>query len=254
MGSSSRSKKSDESVFGFAAPVPGMSSCTNALRSSLLVVALASGACLMTAAAVSGRAHPWLTLVALLPLFRAIQVLRPSAATLAGAFFGASLCAFLLAGGVMHASGVQPWLLLVAAPALYAGLGAALTRRIGFKPFVLAVGWMPIELALRPLALRYGLLPGAAADGLLHVVVGRAFGYVLVAFLLAYASAFLLAILTRFRWQLRRNFARPWTLDFTCPLFWHVTRVWHGRDAVSPAHARAPPTLRLHRFASPLTR
>lgn len=241
MGSTRRNETLADLLPTRAVRRPSPYTCAAPITLVAFALLLATGACAIAAAAVSQAAHPWLMLLAILPLFRVIQVLRPWPATCAGGFFGACLCAFLLAGGVMHTSGTQAWLLLIGAPALYAGLGAALTRRIGFKPFVLAVGWMPIELALRPLALRYGLLPGGGLDGAVYGLVGRAFGYVLVAFLVAYASAMLLAILTRFRLRLDQPHARLWCPPCAGRRAWCIPQIWHAGHGPSPALPRGPP-------------
>ena len=85
-------------------------------------------------------------------------------------------------------------LLLLLLPALYAFFGAWLTRRIGFSPFVLGVAWMFVEFSFEPLGLRHGLLSSTQpADGALMHYLGSAFGYVLIAFLVAFVNATLVA-------------------------------------------------------------
>lgn len=136
--------------------------------------------CVMAAAAESGR-YPWLGLVALLPLFRVIQVARPVWAMVGGAVFALSVCA---CGAAMAARGLVSTpatvLLLVSVCSAYAYGGARLTRRIGFSPFLLGVAWMLVELALHPLGLRYRLLGGTQGDGILFPVVVRGYEDVLV--------------------------------------------------------------------------
>jgi uncharacterized membrane protein len=86
---------------------------------------------------------------------------------------------------------------------VYALAGAWATRRVGFSPLVLGAGWILVEFALRPLALRYGLL-APSLDTLWVGIIGRIFGYVMMAFFVAYASAWLLAIISRIQVRLPR--------------------------------------------------
>lgn len=143
----------------------------------------------------------WIGWIALLPLFQAIRVLSPVTAGVAGAFWG--VCLFTAAWGFGNASlgsnvwGIAPLTLI---PGLYAALGAGLTRRIGFSPYLLALGWIGVEFALHPLGLRNGLLPAAVEDGFALRLVGSFTGYVLVAFLVAYVNAALFSVLSDIRW------------------------------------------------------
>ncbi|MFQ5495536.1 MAG: hypothetical protein ACE5EX_09160, partial [Phycisphaerae bacterium] len=137
-----------------------------------VLLALMLCACLMAAAAAGTGRHPWLGLVALLPLFRIIQVARPRWAMLGGGLFGATVWAYSAA---FVSNGVAPTLgtvlLLTVVCAVYARLGAYLTRRFAYSPLVLGAGWMLVELALHPLGLRCGLLAGTQGNGVLvHVV------------------------------------------------------------------------------------
>ncbi len=137
---------------------------------------------------------PWLGWVTLLPLFVAIRRLTPRAAMLAGGVWGLSLLASttVLLDTAVSLSPVSAALML-AVPAIYVGLGSRLTRRIGFSPFVLAVGWIAVEFALTPLGLRHGLLAGTQGGGSLVQTVGGFLGYVFVAFIIAYASGMFVA-------------------------------------------------------------
>ncbi len=177
---------------------------------AVLILSLVAGAYLMAVATASPNCS-WLGWFTLFPLFVAIRVQRPLGAMLSGAVWGLCLYLFLPTGGgvlAMGAPGLGTWgmdwssaggspALLTTVPAIYALLGAALTRWIGFSPFVLGVGWMGVELALAPLGLRYGLLAGAQADAWFFPAVGHLLGYVFVAFLAAYVSALIVAVLTR---------------------------------------------------------
>ena len=197
------------------------------VESALLILLLVAGAYLM-AVATAPPNRSWLGWFTLFPLFVAIRVQRPLRAMLSGAVWGFSLYAFLSAGvatlgepeawrlslyeglfstitasqGGMDAGWLihglpAPLLLFTVVPALSGLLGAALTRWIGFSPFVLGVGWMGVELALAPLGLRYGVLGATQTDAWFFPAVGHLLGYVFVAFLAAYVSALLVTVLTR---------------------------------------------------------
>ena len=161
---------------------------------------------LLVSAAMRVTGHAWAAWVGLLPLFLVVRMFAPGGALCCGALWGAAVCALtaLGSGGV-----ISPTLLsgvfLVSVAALYTGLGALLTRWIGFSPLVLAVGWMGVEFALQPLGLRNGLLAGMQGDGVLLHWLGGLFGYVLVAFLVAYANASLLVFLSNARLTIPRQ-------------------------------------------------
>ncbi|MFQ5592456.1 MAG: hypothetical protein ACE5HE_14960 [Phycisphaerae bacterium] len=139
----------------------------------------------------------WLGWVTLLPLFLAIRVLSPARAMLAGALWGFSLCLFSVnADGVALAPTLRSFALLTVIPSLYALFGVHVTRRVGFSPLLLGIGWVAVEFALQPLALRNGLLAATQADGLFVRTLGNLGGYVLVAFLVAYVSASLLSVIS----------------------------------------------------------
>ena len=157
--------------------------------------ALALSACLMTIALQSSTGL-WLGWFTLIPLFLSIRALTPLRALSAGAFWG--VCVFLFSA----ASGNAPFtpdlwslLLLGSVPGLYAYLGALQTRRIGFSPLLLGLGWIAVELALLPLDLRHGLLAGTQGEGLVVRTMGYLAGYAVVAFIVAYVNAMLLTML-----------------------------------------------------------
>lgn len=163
------------------------------LGGSLIVAAY------LTSVAVSLPRYSWIGWVTLFPLLVAIRVQRPTAALVSGTVWGVALYAFLGTRGIGAAGGIESLALLTLAPAIYTYLGAWLTRRIGFSPLVLGVGWMFVELALAPLGLQHGLLAGTQDGGWLLQVLGHVLGYVLVAFLIAYLSALLVTALTEVR-------------------------------------------------------
>jgi len=159
--------------------------------------ALAISAQLM-AVAIQSPSYWWLGWLTLLPLFLAIRVLSPLRALAAGSFWGACFCVLSLIGGEpAFAPTLSSFVLLSAIPGIYAGLGSIITRRVGFSPLMLGLGWVGVEFALHPLALHNGLLAGTQGDGWVVRVVGNVAGYVLVAFLVAYVTAALLSVLTQ---------------------------------------------------------
>ncbi len=204
-----------------------------------LLPALVLSAYLMALAVGSGQ-HPWVGLVTLLPLLRAIQVLRPGSALLCGSVWGVSLFGFAALGSEPVISpGVFSLLLLTLIPGIYAFAGAWATRRVGFSPLVLSAGWILVEFALRPLALRYGLLT-PAQDGLLVGVIGHIFGYVMMAFFAAFASAWLLAVLSRISFRLPRPVTH---LGLGGPglRLWHLIPSRIPCFVERPSNPRAPP-------------
>lgn len=162
----------------------------------LLGGALVASAYLMTLATQSADVR-WLGWVTLVPLFLAIRILKPARAFCAGVLWGLSYCFF---SGLAQRSGAGvdfgTVALLALVPGLYAGLGASLTRQIGFSPLLLGLGWIGVEVALRPLSLHNGLLASTQGNGLFVRTLGHLAGYVMLAFLVAYVNASLLDVLT----------------------------------------------------------
>lgn len=174
-------------------------------RHAALIISLATSAFILAATIVS-REHPWLGCFSLIPLLAAVRLLSPIRSAVAGGFWGACLyLAFSVCSGEQVLAGsLLSLALLTLVPAAYTGLGALLTRRIGFDPFVLALGWVGVELALVPVDLRLGLLAGSQGDGALVRWLGSAFGYVAVAFLIALANAGWLELWTGIRLPMPR--------------------------------------------------
>ena len=71
-----------------------------------------------------------------------------------------------------------------------------MTRRFGFNPVVLSLGWLAVEASLTATGLHTGLLGGAQQGTLLMSTVGQSLGYLLVAYLVVCANGLILAILT----------------------------------------------------------
>jgi apolipoprotein N-acyltransferase len=158
---------------------------------------------LLTALAVGSGGYSWFAWFGLLPLFLAIRVLSPAVAALAGALWGGCFYLFSVAGAVPglslmpHSFGLLAIVLM-----LYAYIGVLLTRWVGFSPMLMALGWILVELALTPLGLNQGLLAGTqGANPYLHWI-SCLLGYVLVAFLVAGANAWLVLLLSSVRLRL----------------------------------------------------
>ena len=171
-----------------------------------IALSLFASACFM-AAAIGSQSYWWLGLITLLPLFNAIRILSPVRAGACGMFWGLSLfgvCALI--GSTQISGDLTSAAYLGVIPGFYAFAGSALTRRVGFSPYLLGFGWIGVEFALQPLGLHYGLLAGTqSGDGLAIRLVGGFAGYVLVAFLVAYVNATLLTVLG----QVRAAIAQP---------------------------------------------
>lgn len=139
------------------------------------------------------RSSSWLSSLAwvsLLPMLASIRFLPPSRAAVNGAWWGACLFGFFTCGfGARLEPSWWAFLLLVLVPAAYSAAGAWITRRAGFSPLTLGVGWAFAELLLAPTGVTEGLLGGALGDGLVMSAIGHALGYVLVAFVVAYVNA-----------------------------------------------------------------
>jgi apolipoprotein N-acyltransferase len=165
------------------------------VKTAALAAALIVGAYATSAGGASAESA-WVVWFSLVPLFLVIRLWRPRAAAFAGLLWGVCLYAFSLGcSEAIVLPAVWKLLLLATIPAAYMYIGAWLTRRVGFNPFVLGVAWMGVELALGPADLRIGLLAGTAGEGTLLEWVGRAFGYVLIAFLIAVLNASLVSVL-----------------------------------------------------------
>lgn len=161
----------------------------------VLGLSLAISAILM-ALAIEVPEHFWLGWITLLPLLQIARVCSPGVAFGAGSFWGASL---FVASAAMGSNNIDlstaSLAILVLGPALYSSFGAWLTRRVGFSPYLMALGWVGVELCLRPVGLEHGLLAGTQGDGMLIRVAGSFAGYFLVAFIVAYINASLLSVI-----------------------------------------------------------
>jgi apolipoprotein N-acyltransferase len=174
-------------------------------------------------------------------LFVAVRLLGPCRAALAGAVWGASLFLFLRWFETPDAPGSWTGLVLLATvPGAYAAFAAGLTRRWGFNPFVLALGWLAVELILQPFGFRHGLLSDAQHDGFLMTAIERTCGYLVLAYLIVLVNGVILSVVgdcrfgsgsTAFRVTVRQS--NRW-LTFTDTFF----RGWQVPNDLQP---RAPP-------------
>ena len=212
-----------------------------AVNRAVLIVSLVIGA-LMMAAAIESPAHAWLGWFALVPLFFVIRLWRPVYAALGGGLWGLLIFIF---SAVQPAAAITPTVqslvLLATLPAIYAGLGAAIRRWIGFNPFILGFTWMGVELALGPIGMRAGLLSAAPVHGTIMHWVGGALGYVLVAFLVALVSASLVSILLGARMSLPPRCFPAVSVNHGAPLA-SQTFLCFPLFAIRPPQPRAPPS------------
>jgi len=201
------------------------------------------GSAYLTAVTSRTSAYPPAGFLALLPLFAAVRILSPWRALGLGVLWGAALFVFgtyPLGGSPLFSPTLGHLCVLSTAVGAYAFVGAALTRRIGFSPFVLGVGWMGVELALAPVGLHNGLLSATQGDTALMDYIGRALGYVLVAFLVAYINALLVEVLGRVPLRWPRPF-RAAAHDDTEVLLRSQIVGCLSLVALQPSHPRAPP-------------
>ncbi len=166
------------------------------LKASCLGLGLLISAGLSVASCQTAAA-PYLAWVVLIPLLLATRVLTPSRAFVAGSFWGT--CLFLLSAlssGALFEPTLGALLRLATIPAAFAWLGSLVTRRSGFSPLMLGLGWVVVELLLQPLGMKNGLLTGMLGHGLVVRTLGYLAGSLVVAFLVVYVSASILEMLT----------------------------------------------------------
>jgi len=207
--------------------------------------ALAVVSAFLTALSISVPGHVWLGWVTLIPLLFAVRALSPVGAALFASAWGSALFAF---GAFVFPTPIEAsfssWALLTGMPGLYGLLAARVTRRVGFSPLLLALGWVGVELALHPLGLRHGLLAGTQGEDLVLRLIGSYAGYALVAFVVVYVNAWLLTVLDRVELvasgrSLRRATGEPIRRIFLIeiPNYWLLI--------LRPSKPRAPPSTSL---------
>lgn len=189
----------------------------------------------------NARHQPYFSFVALIPIFVAVRVCVPWQGALCGAVWGLTLSVLSVLGvGAATPFSPDAILALVALPAGYVWLGVRLTARIGFSPFVLAVGWMGFEAALWPTgALNHGDL----VDRTWPSIFGSMVAPLLIGFCIAYINAELLYLAaliasTGCRHEQRCNV----TAQEILRAFHHAVR---NDTYFRIMHARAPPHFEL---------
>jgi len=164
------------------------------VEGQMLATALGLSA-LLTAVAITYPDCHWLAWFSLMPLFVAIRRLSSGWATWCGALWGGGIYLFasILPGGAIPNPDINA-IALVAIPAAYAGLMALYSRRFGYSPLALALGWITISLCSASIeighafdSLDYGHEP---VIRLITSFLGSAF----VAFVIAYTNALLLSV------------------------------------------------------------
>ena len=203
-------------------------------------------ALLLSAATTSvGLASPtfdWFVWGSLVPLFVVVRFVAPRGALIYGGLWGIAFCLFsALRPEDPICPTVRSAALLTIAPAGYVCLGSFLTRRIGFAPLFLGLGWIVVELALKTLGLGHGLVVGTQEDGGILCLLGESLGSGLVAFLVVFFNASLFLVLTYVPLRLRCAGLR------ICLQKAAQTMPWRGLWFVfsvllTPAQPRAPPT------------
>jgi hypothetical protein len=157
------------------------------LAAFLLVSALCS------AVGAVSPGHPWLALVSLTPIFVAVRYLSPTVGACFGAVWGGCLCLFSMASaGPASVGSFSAALVAVAVPAAFLYGIPLFTRRFGFSPLAVALGWTLVETAFRSAGLNHGLLSADREYGWLFQVIAGFLGCGFVAFLVAYLNAIII--------------------------------------------------------------
>jgi apolipoprotein N-acyltransferase len=154
------------------------------------------------------------------------------------------LFAFLAQAGSPVSGSLASLAWMAFVPGVYAAAGAWLTRRVGFSPYLLALGWVGVEFSLQPTGLQFGLLAATQGDGFALRIVGAFAGYVLVAFSVAYFNAALLSALTEVVARVVRS--RPVRRGGSIVRkFFSQDAVLELRDFLHLARPRGPPVFSL---------
>jgi len=142
----------------------------------------------------------WAGWVVLVPLFVVIRTCGPWAAAGYGALWG--LCAATVATQLSPAaetliSSLLGGVIAVVVPAIYAGLGAWLTRRIAFSPFTLGTMWIGVELVFAAAVPELSLFRAIGDHGQWSHWVVTVLGYSFIAFIAAYVNSLIVETITR---------------------------------------------------------
>ncbi len=209
---------------------------------TLWLLLIASAWC--TSAALCSDGLSWVAWLSLLPLFAGIRALPPDRAAAAGTFWGVCLYLFTTTATNSPIPASLPNLLLLAIfPAVYATLGSVFTRRFGFSPLAMGVGWIGLELALQPLGLGHSLLATGSGASSMAFLIADTLGYGIVAFLVAYAVACLLLVATVIHRQCSSKrlfrYSRSRTQYVLASSYSPLSTI-----VLQPSQPRAPPFLR----------
>ena len=159
------------------------------------IIALLIGGAWATAAAIGSPTHFWLAWISLLPLFSAIRLFSIKSSAFLGGLWGGCLYLFLAASPnwMLDSVATIP-MMLVIIPAAYAALMAVFSRRFGYSPLAMALGWILVELAFNLAGLRDGLLSVGNSQGQALQIVADFLGSGFVAFIVIYVNAFLISL------------------------------------------------------------
>lgn len=186
----------------------------------------------------NARHQPYFSFVALIPIFVAVRVCVPWQGALCGAVWGLTLSVLSVLGvGASIPLSPPSILAVIALPAGYVWFGTALTTRIGFSPFVLAVGWMGLEAALSPTGM---MNHSGLVDRTWPSVFGSMVAPLLIGFCVALVNAIVLEWTARFAVHGGQSLLKlggdiPQKIDESKTAFAAALRV------LSLQHPRAPP-------------
>ena len=140
----------------------------------------------------------WVAWLSVLPLFLAIHTLRPARAMAIGFIWGLGFSIFSGLGleTPVLSRALSALLYPACITALYTLSGAFLTSRLGFRPVLLATGWVGVEIALQPIGLPHGLLAAGEWDWPIVPFLAGFFGHALVSAVVAFASVTILLVVS----------------------------------------------------------
>jgi hypothetical protein len=146
-----------------------------------------------------------LAFVALIPLFAVVAHARGKNVFLLAGFWG--ICysgAAWLCGLISPPEFSRAVPMMVAAPAVFAGLARAAIARFGCSPVILALSWMLIDLSLGQIGYGSGVSFATPESGSLGALVAKFGGYALIAFVIASANAIILSLVCSVHCELVR--------------------------------------------------
>ncbi len=170
----------------------------------LAIALLLSAFVLRASAEVQGWAiWGWLALV---PIFLVIRTLPAPRAALAGMWWG---FAYAIARVIFTPEGGASSVADLIAPVFIIGgycfSASHLVRRIGFSPFILALGWIGVEFALGAFGWRAGLLDASVEAGAIGAWLSPLTGTIVAALVMAWASAMLAHVVVTAHAWVQRN-------------------------------------------------